>query len=181
MAGDRIRADPALTPCAHGSEKPAQTKGKSMPMIELTLPKGALDSQQIKTLMHRATKTLMWWEKIPDTAEARAIAWAMVNEIDQSHFTVGGLPPELPRYRFRIHTIEGLMDDGARQGVMRDLTKLVLEIEGAPHTADNAARVWTIMRDYPRSHWGIGGYPFPPAGFQTASSQIQFGPEDKVR
>lgn len=152
-----------------------------MPMIELTLPKGALDSGQIRALMQRATKTVMWWERIPDLPEARAIAWGMVNEIEQNHFTVGGLPPELPRYRFRIHTIEGLMDDGARQGVMRDLTRLVLDIEGAPHTPENAARVWTIMRDYPRSHWGIGGYPFPPAGFRSAASEIRFGDDDKAR
>ena len=45
-----------------------------MPMIDLTLPRGALSSEQLETLMHKAVKTLMWWEKIPDTPEARTLA-----------------------------------------------------------------------------------------------------------
>jgi phenylpyruvate tautomerase PptA (4-oxalocrotonate tautomerase family) len=149
-------------------------------MIDLTLQRGAFTSDQLQTLMHRAVKTLMFWEKIPDTPEARTIAWAFVNEVEPAHIIVGGLPPERPRYRFRVHTIEGLMDDGARQGVMRDLTRLVLETEGSPHDSTNASRIWTILREYPRSHWGIGGYPFPPSGYRSAATQIQISPEDKV-
>ncbi|WP_162600795.1 hypothetical protein [Paraburkholderia sp. C35] len=151
-----------------------------MPMIDLTLPRGALSADKLEDLMHRAIKTLMFWEKIPDTPEARNIAWATVNEVDSRHMVVGGLPPERPRYRFRVHTIQGLMDEGAISGVMRDLTKLVLEIEGSEHNPDNAGRVWVIVREYPRSHWGIGGYPYPPAGFRAAASEIRVSPEDKV-
>lgn len=152
-----------------------------MPMIDLSLPRGALRPEQLQTLMHHAVKTLMWWEKIPDTPEARNIAWAFVNEVDPSHVYIGGLPPERPRYRFRVHTIEGLMDERAKQGVIRDLTKLVLEIEGAPHDLDNASRVWCILREYPRQNWGIGGYAFPPSGYMTAATEIKISDEDFVR
>jgi phenylpyruvate tautomerase PptA (4-oxalocrotonate tautomerase family) len=152
----------------------------TMPMIDLTLPRGALTADQLETLMHKAVKTLMWWEKIPDTPEARKIAWAFVNEIDQRHVFVGGLPPQLPRYRFRVHTIEGLMDDRAKQGVIRDLTRVVLETEGVPQDFENAARVWCIVREYPRANWGIGGYPFPPSGYLTSANEIRVSPEDFV-
>ena len=152
-----------------------------MPMIDLTLPRGALSSEQLQTLMHRAVKTLMWWEKIPDTPEARKIAWAFVNEIDAKHVYVGGLSPALPRYRFRVHTIDGLMDDRAKQGVIRDLTKLVLETEGVPHDLENAGRVWCILREYPRMNWGIGGYAFPPSGYLSAADSIEISEEDFVR
>ena len=87
-----------------------------MPMIDFTLPKGALEPGQLDALMHRAVKTLMWWEKIPDTEEARKIAWAFVNEVPDGHVYIGGMKPALPRYRFRVHTIEGLMDDRATIG-----------------------------------------------------------------
>ncbi|MEX2696364.1 hypothetical protein [Rhizobium mongolense] len=70
-------------------------------------------------------------ETIPDTPEERNIAWAFVNEMDKEHVYVGGMPPGLPQYRFRVHTMEGLMDDRAKQGVIRDLTMLMLEMEGA--------------------------------------------------
>ena len=149
-----------------------------MPMIDLTVPRGALTPEKLETLMHRATKTLMWWEKIPDTPEARKIAWAFVNEVDKRHVFIGGLPPELPRYRFKVHTMEGMLDDRARQGIIRDLTRLVLEIEGVPHDLENAQRVWCILREYPRAGWGIGGYLFPPSGFTSALSEIRTSEED---
>jgi phenylpyruvate tautomerase PptA (4-oxalocrotonate tautomerase family) len=152
-----------------------------MPMIDLTLPRGALSKEQLQALMHRAVKTLMWWEKIPDTPEARKIAWAFVNEVDANHVYVGGPSPALPRYRFRVQTIEGLMDDRAKQGVIRDLTKLVLEIEGVPHDLENASRVWCILREYPRQNWGIGGYAFPPSGYLSSSDAIKISEEDFVR
>lgn len=151
-----------------------------MPMIDLSLPKGALPADKLQEMMHRAVKTLMWWEKIPDTPEARNIAWAFVNELEPHHIFIGGLPPGRPRYRFRVHTIEGLMDERAKQGVMRDLTRLVLETEGVPVDADNAARVWCILREYPRGNWGIAGYPFPPSGYLSSASQIAISAEDFV-
>ncbi len=152
-----------------------------MPMIDLTLPRGALPTDKLALLMHKAVKTLMWWEKIPDTPEARNVAWSFVNEVEKEHVFVGGMPPGRPRYRFRVHTIEGLMDDRAKQGVIRDLTKLTLEIEGVPHDLDNAARVWCILREYPRQNWGIGGYAFPPSGYLSSASQISISHEDFTR
>ncbi|MFP3553988.1 hypothetical protein SB861_25235 [Paraburkholderia sp. SIMBA_049] len=151
-----------------------------MPMIDLTVERGALDNEQLQTLMHRAVKTLMYWEKIPDTPENRKIGWAFVTIVEPGLATVGGLTPGRPRYRFKVQTMEGMMDDGARQGVMRDLTKLVLEIEGVPHDHDNASRVWTILREYPRSHWGVGGYPFPPSGLRSAAPEVKISADDKV-
>jgi len=110
-----------------------------MPMIELSLSKGALPETKLRELMQHATKTLMWWEKIPDTPEARAIAWSFANELDEGRLFVGGQPPRKPRYRYRVHTIEGLMDDRAKQGVIRDLTRLTLEVEGSLQDAENTA------------------------------------------
>jgi phenylpyruvate tautomerase PptA (4-oxalocrotonate tautomerase family) len=152
-----------------------------MPMIDFILPRGALSAEKLETLMHKAVKTLMWWEKIPDTPEARKIAWAFVTEVDKRHVVVGGLPPDLPRYRFKVQTIEGLMDDRAKQGVIRDLTKLVLEAEGVPYDFENASRVWCILREYPRANWGIGGYPFAPSGYLSSAPEIRVSSEDHSR
>ncbi|MBT2334969.1 hypothetical protein J7E49_13765 [Variovorax paradoxus] len=145
-----------------------------MPMLELSYTRGAMSPEQIKTLLHRATKVLMWWEKIPDTPQARKIAWTLAVEQPAEYMLVGGLPTERPRYRFVATTIEGLMDDRAKQGVMRDLTRLALEIEGAPLDAANAARVWCLLREVPRNCWGIGGVPFAPSGYLSALDEIRF-------
>jgi phenylpyruvate tautomerase PptA (4-oxalocrotonate tautomerase family) len=144
-----------------------------MPMIELSLTEGALPEEKLTALLQRATKVLMWWEKIPDTKAARHIAWTFAHELPKDRFVIGGLAPSLPRYRFVVSTIEGLMDDRAKQGVMRDLTRITLEAEGAVHDHDNASRVWCLFRELPRASWGIGGVPFAPSGYMTALTEIQ--------
>ena len=103
-----------------------------MPMIELMFTKGALSEPKLQEVMHRATKTLMWWEKLPDTEAARKITWSFAAEMEPSRLYIGGQPAGMPRYRFRVHTIEGLIDDRAKQGVMRDLTRITLEAEELP-------------------------------------------------
>ena len=151
-----------------------------MPMIELSLTKGALTEDKLQALMHRATKVLMFWEKIPDTPEARHIAWSFATEVEPGRLYVGGQPPTKPRYRYRVHTIEGLMDDRAKQGVMRDLTRLTLEIEGAPVDWENAGRVWCLVREYPRQNWGIAGVPFAPSGYLSSLSEIRFEDDEPL-
>lgn len=143
-----------------------------MPMIELSLTEGALTEKQTSELLHRATKTLMWWEKVADTPQGRSIAWTLATELPADKFLVGGLTPVKPRYRFRVHTIEGLLDDRAKQGIIRDLTKLTLQIEGASPEPDNLARVWVLLREYPRANWGIAGVPFAPSGYLSALEEI---------
>jgi phenylpyruvate tautomerase PptA (4-oxalocrotonate tautomerase family) len=93
---------------------------------------------------------------------------------------VGGLPPGKARYRFRVHTIEGLMDDRAKQGVIRDLTRLTLEIEGSPLDVDNLARVWCLLREYPRANWGIAGVPFAPSGYLSAANEIAYADDQPI-
>lgn len=152
-----------------------------MPMIDLSLSAGALPEPKLKDLLHRATKILMWWEKIPDTDAARHIAWTFAQEVPDGRLNVGGLTPSKPRYRFTVSTIEGLMDDRAKQGVMRDLVRITLEAEGALHDHENAARVWCLFNDLPRSSWGIGGVPFAPSGYLTSLDQIQIAQDKPVR
>lgn len=84
---------------------------------------------------------LIWWEKILDTLKARRIAWSYATEFEPGRLFIGGQPPLKPRCRHRVHILEGLMDDRAKQGVMRDLAQLTLEVEGAPQDDENKARV----------------------------------------
>ena len=144
-----------------------------MPMIELSYSSGALPAPKLKALLHRATKVLMWWEKIPDTEAARQVAWTFAREFPEDHLLIGGLPSSKGRYRFTVSTIEGLMDDRAKQGVMRDLVRITLEAEDAPHDHANASRIWCLFNDLPRNNWGIGGVPFAPSGYLSCLADIQ--------
>jgi phenylpyruvate tautomerase PptA (4-oxalocrotonate tautomerase family) len=144
-----------------------------MPMIELSYSSAALPEIKLKALLHRATKVLMWWEKIPDTPEARRVAWTLANELPEGRLVIGGQAPGKARYRYMVSTIEGLMDDRAKQGVMRDLVRITLEAEGAPQDQANASRVWCLFNDVPRASWGIGGTPFAPSGYLSCLGDIQ--------
>jgi phenylpyruvate tautomerase PptA (4-oxalocrotonate tautomerase family) len=150
-----------------------------MPMIDLSFSAGALPEAKLKALLHRATKVLMWWEKIPDTEAARHVAWTFAQEFPEGRLNIGGMAPGKPRYRYIVSTIEGLLDDRAKQGVMRDLLRITLEAEGAAHDHENAARVWCLFNDVPRSKWGIAGVPFAPSGYLSCLDQIQTA-EDTV-
>lgn len=145
-----------------------------MPMMEFTYSYGALTEQQLGDLMQRAIKVAMWWEKIADTPERRATAWTFATEMGEKQMLVGGLPPPKPRYRYMFHTFEGLMDDGAKLGLIRDLTRLTLEVEGSPVDDANKARIWCIMHEHARADWGVGGALFPVGGYKTALSEIKF-------
>jgi phenylpyruvate tautomerase PptA (4-oxalocrotonate tautomerase family) len=142
-------------------------------MIDLSYSAGAMPDETLAKLLHRATKVLMWWEKIPDTEAARHIAWTFAQEFPKGQVNIGGMPPEKPRYRFTVSTIEGLLDDRGKQGVMRDLTRIALEAEGAPHDHANASRVWCLFQELPRNCWGIGGVPFAPSGYLSCLGDLQ--------
>lgn len=152
-----------------------------MPMIDLSFSAGALPEEKLKKLLHRATKVLMWWEKLPDTEAARHVAWTFAQEFPEGRLNIGGMAPSKPRYRYTVSTVEGLMDERAKQGVMRDLVRITLEAEGAPHDLESASRVWVLFNDIPRGSWGIGGVPFAPSGYLTCLEQIQTDSDKPIR
>jgi phenylpyruvate tautomerase PptA (4-oxalocrotonate tautomerase family) len=46
----------------------------------------------------------------------------------------------------------------AKQGLIRDLTHVVLEAENADNTPENARRVWVTISELKTEDWGIGGH-----------------------
>ena len=61
-----------------------------MPMIDLTLPAGALQRSALTTLVEDLTTTALHWEGIPDTPASRAMAWVFVHELPSGAVNVGG-------------------------------------------------------------------------------------------
>ena len=46
----------------------------------------------------------------------------------------------------------------AKSGLIRKLTRVVLETEGAENTPDNARRVGVTIVEIERDDWGVGGH-----------------------
>ena len=126
-----------------------------MPMIDIKLPKGALDEQTRATLADRLTTTLLKWEKAPDTEFFRAISWTHVHELaaDATHDANG--PDAPPHFLLDVTTPQGALSDRRREEMTKEMTQQVLEAAGlAP---EDGMRVWIIMHEVPEGSWGAGG------------------------
>jgi phenylpyruvate tautomerase PptA (4-oxalocrotonate tautomerase family) len=46
----------------------------------------------------------------------------------------------------------------AKQGLIRDFTRVVLDAEGSDHRPEDARRVWVTINELKAEDWGIGGH-----------------------
>ena len=133
-----------------------------MPQIEFTLPRGALSGDAIDSLMGEMTTTLLRYEGAPDNAASREISWGFVHELDPGRVYNAGAPlaasESAPRYRVDLTVPQGALTAETKNGVVGDLTKLILEAEGV--AGDDAAasmRVWVLVHEVPDGNWGGAG------------------------
>jgi phenylpyruvate tautomerase PptA (4-oxalocrotonate tautomerase family) len=131
-----------------------------MPMIELTLTDGALDKDAQDALMAQLTETLLRWEGAPPTSErAKDVSWGFVDVRPAELIYHRGEPvPAQPLYKVEISIPQGALDDTRKEGLVGDMTRLVLEAEGASADDEAAAmRVWVIVREVAEGNWGAAG------------------------
>lgn len=129
-----------------------------MPWINLTLRKGALSKQAQHAVMSDLTKALMWWEKVPDTLAARSFMKGWVYEVEpDADYNAGVSNHEKPFYFVEVRIPAGRLDQLAKQGILRDFTKLVLLAEGSDPIPENGRRVWVTILEIAKDDWGIDG------------------------
>ncbi|UGT62381.1 tautomerase family protein [Nocardia asteroides] len=125
-----------------------------MPFIQLTLPAGVLDDRVRRGLRDTLATTLMHWEGVPvDSAFFRAQAWAQIQEVPGNDF--GALGDELPRFRVDVTVPAGGLSERRRAGLIQQVTADVLAAAGLP--ADDAPRVWVLVREQQEGTWGAAG------------------------
>ena len=124
-------------------------------MIDLTLPRDALPIIARDRLVDDLLATLLRWERAPDNARSKSLAWAFVHVADS--VIVASSPSGLPHYRVQVTTPQGALDDERRAGLVADVTELVLRAEGSPVTAEHAFRVWVLLDEIAEGSWGAEG------------------------
>jgi phenylpyruvate tautomerase PptA (4-oxalocrotonate tautomerase family) len=127
-----------------------------MPMIDLTVPQGAVDAN---ALVDDLTKTLLKWEGVPDHPVADGISWGFVHEVAPGGLHVGHQPvgDGQPRYRVLVTVPAGALDDERKEGLVADVTRTILEREGSAINLENAMRVWVFINEVPDGNWGGAG------------------------
>jgi phenylpyruvate tautomerase PptA (4-oxalocrotonate tautomerase family) len=128
-----------------------------VPMIDVTLPEGALSVEARDALADRLTTTLLHWEGAGDLPFARQIAWVYFDERPAGSTYVAGEPAGEPRYRVLVTIPEGaIKEDERKAGLVDAITRDVLEAEGS-HGGEAALRVWVFIHEVPDGHWAGGG------------------------
>lgn len=134
-----------------------------MPMIDLTLPQGALSEDAKAKVVEQLTTSLIRFEGAPDNEYVRAIAWCFLDERPAGAIHVGGRAPGRPVYRLVLTVPEGAPGVsgplllGNRDLMVRTMTEHVLAAEGTPYSEAEAARVWVQIREIRDGYWGAMG------------------------
>lgn len=124
-----------------------------MPMIDLTLPAGALADDARAELSTALPATLLRWEGAPDTAFFRAQAWCRIQEVPAAGF--GALEDDLPRFRVDVTVPEGSLSPRRKAGLVGEVTEQILAAAGLAEA--DALRVWVLLHEQPEGTWGAGG------------------------
>ena len=130
-----------------------------MPWINLTMRRGALTKEMQHAVMAKLTDALMFWEKVPETAEARRKMKGWVYEVAEDADYSGGSPSHQdPFYFIEVRLPAGRFDVLSKRHMILDFTKIVLLAEGKTMAAEAANRVWVTILEIKEDDWGIGGH-----------------------
>ena len=128
-----------------------------MPLIDVTLPIGALDDAACRWLVDELLTAAIRWEGAPDNERSRFLARAAVHTVDAARVAGAPSPAANPTYRVDIRAAAGVLDDQRRAGLVAEATELVLRAEGSRNTPEHAGRVWVILDEIRDGSWGVGG------------------------
>ena len=131
-----------------------------MPMIDVTLPEGALSDEQRNTLGERLTNTILKWEGAAEIPFSRQITVVYFDERPAGYVYVAGEQETQPRFRVLVTIPEGsIKDDERKAGLVEEVTRDILEVTG--DTSDEASfRVWVFIHEVPDGHWAGAGHIF---------------------
>lgn len=124
-----------------------------MPMIELTVPTGALTAEGRKTIQRELASLLLRWEGSPDTEFFRAQAWSYLHELPEGAQVTAA--DEAARFRVDVTVPQGALSERRKAGLVREATTAVLQAAGLAEA--DALRVWVLVHEQADGTWGAGG------------------------
>ena len=126
-----------------------------MPMLDITIPEGALAPAAEQALLATLTDVLLKHEGAdPTNPQARALAWIFLHR--PAALFVAGKPAEQPHYRVQVSVPEGQFDDERRAGMVAAVTEAILDAEQGVRPRD-PNRIWVFASEIPDGTWGGAG------------------------
>ncbi len=126
-----------------------------MPMIDVTIPEGALKPEAEERLIKELTDILLRAEGFdPGNERAQSVTFVFLHR--PAAVYVAGSRATSPRYRIVPTVPEGQYNDEARKMLVKEVTEAVARAEGGKF-ADVAPRVWVFPTEIPDGQWGSRG------------------------
>jgi phenylpyruvate tautomerase PptA (4-oxalocrotonate tautomerase family) len=138
----------------HSTVGGPRTEGP-MPLIDLTIPEGALAPDDRSALVDELTTVLLRAERAPDTDFFRSITWAYVHELPAGTVFAGGQPQADARFRVDITVPEGALSERRKQELVSEATRVVSAAAGLGE--EDGLRVWVLITEVPEGNWGAAG------------------------
>jgi phenylpyruvate tautomerase PptA (4-oxalocrotonate tautomerase family) len=126
-----------------------------MPMIDVTIPEGALKPEAEERLLNDLTTILIRAEGYSsDNKVAQNVTWIFLHR--PAVVYVAGARSDTPRYRIVPTVPEGQYTDAARENLVKEVTNAVVRADGGKFE-DVAPRVWVFPTEVPDGQWGGRG------------------------
>ncbi len=126
-----------------------------MPMIDVTIPEGALKPDAERRLLKELGDILIRHEGFaPDNKIAQSVTVLFLHR--PAAIYVAGARSDMPRYRVVPSVPEGQYTDASRRALVKDVTDAVVRADGGKFD-DVAPRVWVFPTEIPDGEWGSRG------------------------
>ena len=126
-----------------------------MPMIDVTIPEGALKPAAEARLIKELGDILIGHEGF-DPANKVAQGVTVVFLHRPAAVYVAGEPSPSPRYRIVPTVPEGQYTEASRAALVKDVTAAVVRADGGSYE-DVAPQVWVFPTEIPDGQWGSRG------------------------
>lgn len=126
-----------------------------MPMIDVTIPEGALKPAAEARLIKELGDILIGHEGF-DPANKVAQGVTVVFLHRPAAVYVAGEPSPSPRYRIVPTVPEGQYTEASRAALVKDVTDAVVRADGGSYE-DVAPQVWVFPTEIPDGQWGSRG------------------------
>ncbi|WP_050422360.1 tautomerase family protein [Bradyrhizobium tropiciagri] len=136
-----------------------------MPMIDVTIPEGALKPEAEARLVKELGDILIGHEGFdPANKVAQSVTVVFVHRPDAVY--VAGAPSPTPRYRIVPTVPEGQYTEASRAALVKDVTAAVVRAAGGSFE-DVAPQVWVFPTEIPDGQWGSRGVIRPLSDIQA--------------
>lgn len=126
-----------------------------MPLIDLFVQEGRLDSGAQQRLGAEISRAVLGHEQIPDTPANQSIAWVYIHQQPTGTLLVGGevVDHADPRYRVIVRCQQGYLDDEHKQAVAADVGRIIRAVD--PELPTDVPRIFCMIEEGTDGNWAI--------------------------